>query len=170
MKITNEMIAAAELKLAKVLSMWHYEMPRDGMEQVLSAALQSVVTEEMVENACRAAYPGWDEIIREAERVWKRKQMHSALAAALQSAADTPPSPYAHAASTQTVKSLCELHDKLLRALDEKVGFKMFWANEMSDMASLILDAATELDKAFRQAPSPQPRESPLPPSKVREE
>lgn len=95
MKITNEMIAAAELKLAEVLSMWHYEMPRDGMEQVLSAALQSVVTEEMVENACRAAYPGWDEIIKEAERVWKRKQMHSAISAALQSAADTPPSPYA---------------------------------------------------------------------------
>lgn len=54
------------------------------------------ITNEMVENACRAAYPGWDEIIKEAERVWKRKQMHSALAAALQSAADTPPSPYAH--------------------------------------------------------------------------
>jgi hypothetical protein len=90
--------------------------------------------------------------------------------AALQSAADTPVPPYAHAASTQTVKSLCELHDKLLRALDEKVGFKMFWANEMSDMASLILDAATELDKAFRQAPPPQPTEAPLPPSKVREE
>lgn len=41
MNITNEMIAAAELKLAEVLSMWHYEMPRDGMEQVISASLQS---------------------------------------------------------------------------------------------------------------------------------
>ncbi len=62
-----------------------------------------------------------------------------------------------HLEESQTVQKLCDLHEKFLRALEEKSAFKMFWANDLSEMADLVLDAATELDKAARHAPSPQP-------------
>lgn len=52
----------------------------------------------------------------------------------------------------ETVQKLCDMHGTLLRILDEKVGFKVFMANEVSILASLLLDAATKLDRVNRSA------------------
>ncbi len=51
----------------------------------------------------------------------------------------------------KAVSGLCELHERLLRSIDDKVGFEMIWANELSKIADLVLDAATRLDRANRQ-------------------
>lgn len=72
----------------------------------------------------------------------------------------TPP-PSTHVGVNQTVQRLCDLHENLLRTLEEKVGFKMFSANEVSEVASLVLDAATELDKASRRPPAPSQHVAP---------
>jgi hypothetical protein len=50
----------------------------------------------------------------------------------------------------ETVQKLCDMHGTLLRILDEKVGLKVFMANEVSSLASLLLDAATKLDRVNR--------------------
>lgn len=77
------------------------------------------ITNEMVENACRAAYPGWDEIIKEAERVWKRKQMHSALSAALQSAADTPAPQALHDPDSDPIQVLSVENERLRHVISD---------------------------------------------------
>lgn len=51
----------------------------------------------------------------------------------------------------KTVSELCALHERLLRSIDDKVGFEMIWANEISKIADTVLDAATRLDRTSRQ-------------------
>lgn len=62
-----------------------------------------------------------------------------------------PETPVAATEASETVSVLCDLHENLLRAIDEKTGFKMFWAKELSEMARTVLDAATKLDRLGRQ-------------------
>jgi hypothetical protein len=51
----------------------------------------------------------------------------------------------------KSVSELCGLHERLLRSIDDKVGFEMMWANELSKIAATVLDAADRLDRANRQ-------------------
>lgn len=51
----------------------------------------------------------------------------------------------------KAVAELCALHERLLRSIDDKVGFEMIWANELSKIADTVLDAATRLDRTSRQ-------------------
>jgi hypothetical protein len=72
-----------------------------------------------------------------------------------------PDVPLAEPEATETfrenrnaVSELCGLHERLLRSIDDKIGFEMIWANELSKIADTVLDAATRLDRANRQLQS----------------
>lgn len=53
-----------------------------------------------------------------------------------------------HPPSIEIVRKLCDLNDKLVGFVAERAGFRTFWDNEISEIASLVLKAATELDRA----------------------
>ena len=74
---------------------------------------------------------------------------HTALTAALSSAEEKA---VEVSIPEETVQRLCDLHGKLLRVLDEKIGLKVFMADEVASMADLMLDAAKKLDQAKRAA------------------
>ncbi len=51
----------------------------------------------------------------------------------------------------KAVAGLCALHERLLRSIEDKTGFEMIWANELSKIAETVLDAADRLDRSNRQ-------------------
>jgi hypothetical protein len=51
----------------------------------------------------------------------------------------------------KAVSELCALHERLLRSIEDRVGFEMMWSDELQKIADTVLDAATRLDRTNRQ-------------------